>query len=78
MNVSNIFKQHVAENPDAKAILFEALRITYGKLDRSVNRVAGGLQKLGLKRGEVLSLFFTEPSGVDHRLSGSSSGGVDG
>jgi len=58
MNVSNIFKQHVAENPDATAILFEALRITYGELDRLVNRVAGGLQKLGLKRGEVLSLFL--------------------
>jgi len=58
MNVSNIFKQQVAENPDATAILFEALRITYGELDRLVNRVAGGLLKLGLKRGDVLSLFL--------------------
>jgi long-chain acyl-CoA synthetase len=58
MNVSNIFKQHVAENPDTTAILFEALRITYGELDRLVNRVAGGLLKLGLKRGDVLSLFL--------------------
>ena len=58
MNVSNIFKQQVAENPDATAILFGALRITYGELDRLVNRVAGGLLKLGLKRGEVLSLFL--------------------
>ncbi|MDH3930440.1 MAG: AMP-binding protein, partial [Deltaproteobacteria bacterium] len=58
MNVSNIFKQQVAENPDATAILFEALRITYGELDRLVNRVAGGLLKLGLKRGDVLSIFL--------------------
>ncbi len=58
MNVSNIFKQQVAENPDATAILFEALRITYGELDRLVNRVADGLLKLGLKRGDVLSIFL--------------------
>ena len=58
MNVSNIIKQHVAENPDATASIFEELRITYGELDRLVNRVAGGLLKLGLKRGDVLSLFL--------------------
>ena len=58
MNVSNIIKQHVAENPDATAIIYEELRITYGELDRLINRVAGGLLKLGLKRGEVLSLFL--------------------
>ena len=58
MNVSNIIKQHVAENPEATAILFEENRITYAELDRLINRVAGGLLKLGLKRGDVLSLFL--------------------
>jgi acyl-CoA synthetase (AMP-forming)/AMP-acid ligase II len=58
MNVSNIIKDHVAENPAATAIAFEALRISYGELDRLINRVAGGLLKLGLKRGDVLSLFL--------------------
>ena len=58
MNVSNIIKQHVTENPDATAILFEEDRITYGELDRMINRVAGGLIKLGLERGDVLSLFL--------------------
>jgi long-chain acyl-CoA synthetase len=58
MNVSNIIKHHVAENPDATAILFEEFRITYVELDRLINRVAGGLLKLGLKRGDVLSLFL--------------------
>ncbi len=58
MNVSNIFKPQAAENPDATAILFETLRITYGELDRLVNRVADGLLKLGLKRGDVLSIFL--------------------
>jgi long-chain acyl-CoA synthetase len=58
MNVSNIIKQHVAENPDRTAIIFGELRITYVELDRLINRVAGGLLKLGLKSGDVLSLFL--------------------
>ena len=58
MNVSNIIKQHVAKNPEATAIIFEELRITYGEFDRLINRLAGGLLKLGLKRGEVLSIFL--------------------
>lgn len=58
MNVSNIIKDHVAENPAATAIVFEALRITYAEFDRLINRVAGGLLKLGLKRPDVLSLFL--------------------
>ncbi|MGD9228043.1 MAG: AMP-binding protein [Desulfobacterales bacterium] len=58
MNVSNIIKRHAAENADATAIIFEELRITYAELDRLINRVAGGLLNLGLKRGEVLSLFL--------------------
>jgi long-chain acyl-CoA synthetase len=58
MNVSNIIKRHVTENPELTAIIFDNLRITYGELDRLINRVAGGLLKLGLKRGDVLSLFL--------------------
>ena len=58
MNVSNIIKQHVDENPNATAIIFEELRITYAEFDRLINRLAGGLRKLGLKRGQVLSLFL--------------------
>jgi long-chain acyl-CoA synthetase len=48
----------VAENPETTAILFEEHRITYAELDRLINRVAGGLLKLGLNRGDVLSLFL--------------------
>jgi long-chain acyl-CoA synthetase len=58
MNVSNIIKQHVDEHPNEAAIIFEELQLTYGELDRLINRVAGGLLRRGLKRGEVLSLFL--------------------
>jgi long-chain acyl-CoA synthetase len=58
MNLSDIIKPHVVKNPEATAIIFEESRITYGELDRLINRVAGGLLKLGLKRGEVISFFL--------------------
>jgi len=58
MNLSNIIKPHVEQNPDETAIIFEEHRITYGELDRLINRVAGGLLELGLKCGDVLSIFL--------------------
>ncbi|MBW2483566.1 MAG: AMP-binding protein, partial [Deltaproteobacteria bacterium] len=51
MNLSNIIKPHAQQNPDETAIIFEEHRITYGELDRLINRAAGGLLELGLKRG---------------------------
>ncbi len=58
MNVSNIIKDHVAESPDKTAIIFGEHRISYVELDRLINRIAGGLLKLGLKRKDVLSIFL--------------------
>ncbi len=58
VNVSYIIQQHVTENPDKTAIIFGERRISYLALDRLINRFAGGLLSMGLKRGEVLSLFL--------------------
>lgn len=58
MNVSNIIKRHVAENPEKTAIIFGERRISYSELDVLINRAAEGLLKMGLKRGDVLSLFL--------------------
>jgi long-chain acyl-CoA synthetase len=58
MNVSNIINRHVAEHPDKTAIIFGDRRISYGELDRLINRIAGGLFNLGLKGGDVVSLFL--------------------
>ena len=58
MNVSNIIRRHVTENPDKTAIIFGDRRISYFELDALVNRAAGGLTRLGLRRGDVLSLFL--------------------
>jgi long-chain acyl-CoA synthetase len=58
MNVSNIIKQHVAEDPEKTAIVFGERRISYGELDRLINRTAGGLRNMGYKHGDVVSLFL--------------------
>jgi long-chain acyl-CoA synthetase len=58
MNVSNIIKRHVAEHPEKTAIVFGERRISYSELDCLINKAADGLLKMGLKRGDVLSLFL--------------------
>ena len=58
MNVSRIIKRHVSEQPDKIAIIFEDRRITYLELDRLIDRAAFGIVDLGLRRGDVLSLFL--------------------
>ena len=58
MNVSNIIEHHVAENPEKTAIIFGDRQISYGELDRLINRVAGGLRAMGYAQGDVVSLFL--------------------
>ena len=58
MNVSDIIKRHVKENPEKTAIRFGDQRISYGELDTLINRTAASLLKMGLKKGDVLSIFL--------------------
>jgi len=58
MNVSDIIKRHVTEQPEKTAIIFGDRRISYDELNRLVTRTADGLLNMGLERGDVLSLFL--------------------
>ncbi len=58
MNVSNIIKPHVAQNPEKTAIIFGECRISFADLDTLVNRTASSLKKMGFQRGDVLSVFL--------------------
>ena len=58
MNVSNIIKRHVANNPEKTAIIFGDRRISYAELDLLINRAAKGIKELGFKKGDLLSLFL--------------------
>jgi len=58
MNVSEIIRPHVKDSPDKHAIIYEDRRITYGQLDKLINSAAKAVQDMGLKKGDVLSLFL--------------------
>jgi len=58
MNVSDIIKPHVIGNPAKTAVVFGERRISYLEIDSLINRFAGGLLEMGLRRGDVLSLFL--------------------
>lgn len=58
MNVSNIIKRQVSEDSEKTAIIFGDRRISYGQLDRQINRIASGLLNMGFQRGNVISLFL--------------------
>ena len=44
--------------PDHTALLFFGKRITYGELDRLVNRFAHGLLRLGVRKGDRVALML--------------------
>lgn len=54
--------QHVERGhhlfPDRSALLFEGKSFTYKELDLMANRVANGLQELGVHRGDRIALFL--------------------
>ena len=56
--VQKILEDTVAKYPDRPAIDFMGKRLTYRELNDQVNRVALGLQKLGVKPGIHVGLFL--------------------
>jgi len=52
------FESQVDLTPDAIALEFESLSITYRQLNGSANQLAHQLHRNGLKRGEIVGLFL--------------------
>jgi acyl-CoA synthetase (AMP-forming)/AMP-acid ligase II len=50
--------EHAASQPDAEAVVFEETRLTYGRLNERVNRLANGLRSLGLRQGSHVALLL--------------------
>src|SRR5689334_20882796 len=53
-----MLQQAVATYPDRTALLYFDSRITFGQLLEQVNRVAAGLQALGIKKGDRVALMM--------------------
>ena len=57
MVLNDYFERHRAEIPDHDALVFKDRRITYQQYDDETDRVAMGLLKLGVKRGDRIGIY---------------------
>jgi fatty-acyl-CoA synthase len=57
-NPSLIFALHGANSPEKPAILWRDRCLTYGQLDRRMNRAAAGLQRLGFQRNTSVVIMM--------------------
>ncbi|UCD80246.1 MAG: long-chain-fatty-acid--CoA ligase [Desulfobacterales bacterium] len=50
--ISELINSAARAHPDRAAIIFESSTLTFGELNEKVNRLACGLQKLGIRKGD--------------------------
>ncbi len=58
MNIFRSLETHALRDPEKTAVVAEGERISYGELIARVNRLAGALHGLGLKKGDRLALLM--------------------
>jgi acyl-CoA synthetase (AMP-forming)/AMP-acid ligase II len=56
--LSDMVVEQATRQPDAEAVVFEATRLSYGRLNERVNRLANGLGSLGLRKGSHVALVL--------------------
>ena len=57
MNTTEFLTISAAICPDRPAIIFEGKRFSFGQLNERVNRLANAMQKLGVKKGDIVALL---------------------
>ncbi|NNC72467.1 MAG: long-chain fatty acid--CoA ligase [Sphingomonadaceae bacterium] len=66
LSVSQMFAQSAAKNPDAYLADFMGRKFSYADVRLGMNRVAKGLQTLGIKKGDRVGIFLPN---VPHYLA---------
>lgn len=56
MNIAERLERSAFHHPERTAVVFRDRRLTYRELDRAASSVAGGLARLGLRRGDRIGL----------------------
>jgi len=56
--LSDLVVEQATAQPEAEAVVFEETRLSYGRLNERVNRLANGLEGLGLCRGDHVALLL--------------------
>ncbi len=54
--ISELVRAHARERPEANALILGDERVTYGALDRWMDRIAGALQRDGLVAGDIIAV----------------------
>ncbi|HOG08249.1 MAG: class I adenylate-forming enzyme family protein [Syntrophales bacterium] len=57
MVLGDFFKKHSQEIPNNEALVFKERRITFKQYDEATDRVAMGLLKLGVQRGDRIAIY---------------------
>lgn len=58
MVIGDIIRTSARRLPDKLAVVFRGKRFTYGQLNDRVNRLANGINKLGFKQGDRISILL--------------------
>ena len=58
-NVSDMLKVTASRQPNREAIYDESRRMTYGQLDQEVTKLAKGLIRIGVQRGDRVAVALT-------------------
>ncbi|HIF11150.1 MAG TPA: long-chain fatty acid--CoA ligase [Sneathiellales bacterium] len=56
--LDQVFRNTVAQSPDAPAVVLERDTVDYATLDTLVNNMAGNLARIGVKKGERVALLL--------------------
>ena len=76
-NVRHLFHETALEAPAAPAVERAGSTVTYGELEASASRLAAGLRRLGVARGDVVALLTSDPVAVIAGILGTvEAGGV--
>jgi len=55
--LDELLKRSAEKHPNATAIIFEGLKMTYKELDEAVSRLATALQDLGVQKGDKVAVY---------------------
>ncbi len=56
LNLASVIEHHARITPEREAIVWNDVRLTYGKLNAQANRVANALTQMGIGRGDKVAL----------------------
>ncbi len=59
MVLGDLLLKHAKENPSAEAIVFKEVRLNYGTFNRESDRIAAGLLKMGISKGDRIGIYLS-------------------